>query len=356
MNDNFLGFNNFIWWVGVVEDRNDPETLGRVRARILGTHTSDKNILPTADLPWAQVIHPVTSSGISGLGHTTFLVTGSWVFGFFRDGEARQEPVVLGTMPGLSTELADTTKGFYDPDGVYPKALEVDTNRLAVNNTLITEHISLSTRKEQRITGIPTADFNSATGAGGATLAADDGTTFSQPEIPYNAEYPYNKVFESESGHIQEFDDTPDNTRIHTRHRSGTSTEISHDGSQTTLIKGLHTEIDEGHNHFIQGNSNITIDGHHKIYVNKSGQADNDYTIQVGQNANLNIVCDSGDINLVTTSGNVNVNSGGDYNLKVKGSMNVEVSGSLNETIEGNKVSNTTGTVIHRGQTIDLNP
>ena len=27
MNDNFLGFNNFIWWVGVVEDRNDPETL-----------------------------------------------------------------------------------------------------------------------------------------------------------------------------------------------------------------------------------------------------------------------------------------------------------------------------------------
>ena len=356
MNDNFLGFNNFIWWVGVVEDRNDPETLGRVRARILGTHTSDKNILPTADLPWAQVIHPVTSSGISGLGNSTFLVTGSWVFGFFRDGEARQEPVVLGTMPGLSTEYADTTKGFYDPNGTYPKELEPDTNRLSVNNPLITEHISLSTRKEQRITGIPTADFNAATGAGGSTLTADDGGTFDEPLTTYATVYPYNKVFESESGHIKEYDDTPDATRIHERHRSGTGYEIDHTGNQTTIIKGLHTELDNGHNHYIQGNSNTTIDGHHKIYINKSGETDNHYTIQIGAGANVNIQCDDGDINLVTTKGNVNINSGGDYNLKVKGNMNVEVQGSISETVEGTKTSNTTGAVIHRGSTIDLNP
>jgi len=379
MNDNFLGFNNFIWWVGVVEDREDPQTLGRVRARILGTHTSDKNILPTADLPWAQVIHPVTSSGISGLGHTTFLVTGSWVFGFFRDGEARQEPVVLGTMPGLSTELADTTKGFYDPDGVYPKALEVDTNRLAVNDTSSTtlttgvddrilskeevtstandkEHISLTTRKAARITGIPTADFNAATGAGGSTLTADDGSTFDEPTTTYATVYPYNKVFESESGHIKEYDDTPDATRIHERHRSGTGYEIDHTGNQTTIIKGLHTELDNGHNHYINGNSNITVEGHSKLFINKSGSENNHYTIQIGAGANVNIQCDDGDINLVTTKGNVNVNSGGDYNLKVQGNMNVEVQGSISETVEGTKTSNTTGAVIHRGSTIDLNP
>ena len=55
MNENFLGLNGFIWFVGVVEDRQDPEYLGRVRVRILGSHTSNKNALPTADLPWASV-------------------------------------------------------------------------------------------------------------------------------------------------------------------------------------------------------------------------------------------------------------------------------------------------------------
>ena len=79
--NNFLGFNNFVWFVGVVEDRNDPQKLGRVRVRILGSHVGDKVQLPTTDLPWAQVIQPVTSTGISGLGHTTFLVPVTWVMG-----------------------------------------------------------------------------------------------------------------------------------------------------------------------------------------------------------------------------------------------------------------------------------
>ena len=34
----------------------------------------------------------------------------------------------------------------------------------------------------------------------------------------------------------------------------------------------------------------------------------------------------------------------------------VEVGGNTLETIEGTKTSNTTGAVIHRGKTIDLNP
>ena len=70
----------------------------------------------------------------------------------------------------------------------------------------------------------------------------------------------------------------------------------------------------------------------------------------------VNIQCDDGDINLVTTKGNVNINSGGDYNLKVQGDYNVEVQGSMSETVDGTKTSNTTGTVVHRGSTIDLNP
>jgi len=208
-NDKFLGHNGFLWFVGVVEDRADPQFAGRVRVRCLGHHTSNTTILPTADLPWAQVVLPITSSGISGLGQSPLgLVEGSWVFGYFRDGSNRQEPLVLGSLPGKPSELSQAG-GFYDPNGIYPKYKnEPDVNRLAVNNE-DNPHLALTLRQSTRITGIATADFNTITAADGSTISASDGDTFDQPSIPYNASYPYNHVYESESGHIREYDDTP---------------------------------------------------------------------------------------------------------------------------------------------------
>ena len=104
-NDKFLGHNGFLWFTGVVEDRNDPNKAGRVRVRALGHHTSNNILLPTADLPWAHCMLASTSAGISGLGHSaTGLVEGSWVLGYFRDGNERQEMIVLGTLPGVPAE------------------------------------------------------------------------------------------------------------------------------------------------------------------------------------------------------------------------------------------------------------
>ena len=133
MNNNFIGMDGFLWFYGVVEDRQDPYMIGRVKVRCLGHHTDNKFELPTQDLPWAQVILPVTSAGISGVGQTPLgLVEGSHVFGFFRDGEARQEPVVMGSLPGYPTELAKTDEGFYDPNGEYPRYKNApDTSQLA---------------------------------------------------------------------------------------------------------------------------------------------------------------------------------------------------------------------------------
>ena len=34
---NFMGMDGFIWFTGVVEDRNDPSQLGRVRVRCVGS-------------------------------------------------------------------------------------------------------------------------------------------------------------------------------------------------------------------------------------------------------------------------------------------------------------------------------
>ena len=52
----FMGMDGFVWFTGVVEDRNDPSKLGRVRVRCLGLHTDSKVHIPSADLPCAHIM------------------------------------------------------------------------------------------------------------------------------------------------------------------------------------------------------------------------------------------------------------------------------------------------------------
>ena len=98
------GFN---WWIGVVEDRMDPEKQGRCRVRIFGYHTDSKELLPTKDLPWAIPIQPITSAAISGIGSSPLgPVEGSWVIGFFLDGEDCQQPAIFGTIASKAAKQA----------------------------------------------------------------------------------------------------------------------------------------------------------------------------------------------------------------------------------------------------------
>ena len=104
----FMGLDGFVWFTGVVEDRNDPAQLGRVKVRCLGFHTESKTDIPTEDLPWAHVMHPVTDPSMQGMGTTpSFLVEGTWVVGFFRDAVERQQPIIMGTLPGYPQNVAD---------------------------------------------------------------------------------------------------------------------------------------------------------------------------------------------------------------------------------------------------------
>lgn len=249
-NENFMGLGGFFWFTGVVEDRKDPLQAGRVRVRILGQHTENKIILPTEDLPWALVMLSVTASGVSGIGNSaTGLLEGSWVFGFFRDGQFRQEPIILGSLPGRPVEMSNPAKGFNDPNGVYPRYInEPDVNRLAVNNP-DKPHPSLAIDAANRVTGIQA--YNSE---------------WDQPASTYAAVYPHNQVYESESGHIVEFDDTEGAERIHIRHKSGTRTEITANGDQLAITKGNNTIIIDADNKvYIQGNSDITVQGNANI-------------------------------------------------------------------------------------------
>jgi hypothetical protein len=92
--NNFLGISNFIWWMGIVEDRIDPLAAGRCRVRIMGWHSDNKSILPTNELPWAHPMNPVNSS------HTfSSPLVGDWIVGFFMDGESAQFPIMMGVLP-----------------------------------------------------------------------------------------------------------------------------------------------------------------------------------------------------------------------------------------------------------------
>lgn len=106
MHTNVYNNGGFYWFMGVVEDRQDPEALGRCRVRIVGYHNPDKTILPTEDLPWSIPLMPITSASISGTGHAPVgPVEGTWVMGFFLDGDECQLPVMLGTFPGRAEPI-----------------------------------------------------------------------------------------------------------------------------------------------------------------------------------------------------------------------------------------------------------
>ena len=101
-------------YYGVVESREDPKQLGRLKVRIVGLHTEDKVQLPTSDLPWATVLTHDGSN--SGFGTTpSFFVEGTWVLCCFFDKD-RQEPYVLGGLPGIPDTLGNPNNGFNDPN------------------------------------------------------------------------------------------------------------------------------------------------------------------------------------------------------------------------------------------------
>jgi hypothetical protein len=100
---NFVGKDGFFWWVGEVEDNEDPMALGRVRVRVLGYYTNVRGgttaDLPTENLPWATVLQHTSQAGNDGQGESSGqLQPGAIVMGFFMDGEDAQMPIVIGVL------------------------------------------------------------------------------------------------------------------------------------------------------------------------------------------------------------------------------------------------------------------
>jgi hypothetical protein len=215
---NFIDFygDQTRWFVGTVMNvKDDPLQIGRVRVKVHGMYDDIKE----EDLPWAQIILPVTHGVTSfkkktkvvgpvidfgkekeetlPVGQYLGMLVGTQVFGIFLDGPNSQLPLVVGTIPK-----------------------EGDGNKKAEEN------------------------------------------------------YPYNKVYQTESGHYKEWDDTEGEERVREQHTSGTYYEMKEDGSRDTVVqnndklrvKGDVTIIGEKDaNIRISGNCNITVTGDARI-------------------------------------------------------------------------------------------
>lgn len=96
-----IGSDGFNWWIGQIESNkdDDPKKSGRFRVRIVGQHLKECDAVPTSELPWANVMMPVTTPFSDGLttGASVGLEQGNWVVGFYLDND-KQKPIIMGSV------------------------------------------------------------------------------------------------------------------------------------------------------------------------------------------------------------------------------------------------------------------
>lgn len=214
-NDKFWGI-----YRGVVEDRYDPEMLGRCRIRVLGVHDQqlvkdDLNGIPTKELPWAEPCYGLFEGSVSGNGSWSVPLQGSYVFVFFENGNWMQIRYFLSA-PGMPELPPNPAEGFNDPAAKWPDGdwlKESDVHRLAKVDKL--------DKTTLKIVKAPSVDKGVAVAIGG---------TWDEQNPMYQAKYPFNNVVYNHSGIYTEMDNTEGNRRYHIYHPSNSYLEIGETG------------------------------------------------------------------------------------------------------------------------------
>ena len=125
-NPGFLG-GGFNWWIGQIADDStwrDNISAGKIanknsvpgwgyryKVRIIGLHDQEEETINSKELPWAQVMYPITAGGgQAGASQTPNIRQGMFVFGFFLDGQDQQVPVIMGVLGNnAQTSLSNKT-------------------------------------------------------------------------------------------------------------------------------------------------------------------------------------------------------------------------------------------------------
>lgn len=264
-------FGNFVWWIGeVVNRKDDPEKIGRVKVMVYGYYDE----IEEEDLPWAMVVQSADSAASKEIGHSpTGFIEGTRVVGFFADGENAQTPIVVGSLQGV-------------PGGA------PDSHKLARGEDL--GQTIIEKKKSSAV------DSNAP------------GNNWTEPKTPSSPQYPHNQMRMTESGHIEEFDDTSGTELYGLWHPSGTWEENRPDGDRAQhVVKDRYTVTMGTDYVHIQGDCRVNIFGNARCVV--MGDA---YYRVLGNRREI-------------VHGNYDLDIGGTYTVNSNGPMTIQSVGPM---------------------------
>jgi muramidase (phage lysozyme) len=282
-----VGIKTPLWFVGVVENRNDPRKEGRVQVRAFGVHGTNKEV-SSDELPWALCI--------SGNYDPNYPIPplNSWVFGFFLDGRDAQQPMIIGLIPTQMTGLIDPeTNGW----GVIPtQNVDLDSQGSRATDFGQPQNSRKARGEEIQNTSVLLQEVNRVEADFSSSV---EGLVISEPAPGYNTQYPYNRVIETAAGHSIELDDSPGGKRITIFHNSGSFIEIDNGGIMNVKATGdLYLSsmqnviiISEGRQMVkIKGDAVVSVDGSmvHEVNGDMQQIVRGNYQLSVAGQLNIN--------------------------------------------------------------------
>ena len=260
--------NLFRIYRGIVEDNNSPSKDGRLKVRIFGIHSEDKNLVPTETLPWAEVMQSLFFGYGSGIGITSIPKTGTWVF-VVLENDNPNNPIVIGAVAGKAKSSSDYSLPISGRLGYY------DVNELANNG------------------------------------------------------YPNNHVIETLNGHIIEIDESSGSEKIRFFHTNGNEILMNNNGITVTSIANRN-EITTGkftqtvlNTMEINANGAISINTSGSVNISSNGVtnilANNDVNLKSAAVCNIESASDTN----LTVKGNLTANVTGTSTVTSTGAITI---------------------------------
>ncbi|NBP55010.1 hypothetical protein EBU71_00430 [bacterium] len=249
----------------------------------------------------------------------------------------------VGT-PKFGGELFDENTAYVDPIGTNNSSGNAGTKKgvyaglFGAASGYVTYTNEPDTSRLARHENIDKTSVYQKEAARAFNLERFDYSTWDAPEVPYNAEYPFNKVIETESGHVFEMDDTPNAERINLYHRRGSWHEWDSNGTLTDRVAGDRYVLNERNTYEVSNGSKVlTVYGELDIVVKNGGKIriDGPGDIQINNDCNLII------------AGNLNANVAGNYNV-IANNILMEAKGTF--SINGENLTQIDGAKIEIGE------
>lgn len=273
---------------------------------IIGSFDKDAVILGAQSLAVGVITEAVESNALDLLGLFGDILPDDFSFSDF---------ISNLPLPSLSE----------DPDnGVQIQSTDTLPDMESTSSTLETDVVSDPSVEVDPTINAERENPLSNTSKGGIAAPDDRHRTniANEPTDKFEAQYPYNKVYKSESGHLQEVDDTPGKERLLTQHVAGSYQEYKPDGNFVTkVVKDNYTIVAGDDYVTVEGRATIHVTGDCQLRVGGFLTVTSDKGVNIATKGDFRVKARS--INMESTGGPVNVKSSSDTFVSSSGALNI---------------------------------